>query len=618
VAISDEIKAQVDLVELIGTYVPELRKTGKNFSARCPFHQERTPSFVVFPDGQRWQCFGACSTGGDAFGFLMKIENLDFSGALKLLAQQTGVELPKRRSGMLAQNPIINVNIKALKYFQTALEADQGSLARSYLVKRKVQITEVQQFGLGYSPSINDDLMRTMEHEGISAQQLLLAGLVTQDERGQFRDMFRGRLMFAIRNATGEVVGFAGRALDDSSPKYINSPQTDLFDKGKLLYGLDLAKDSLANEGTAVIVEGYMDVIAAHKYGYRNVIASMGTALTESQVALLKERAKTIVLALDPDNAGQQATMRSLENSWNVFGRLGVGQKGATALFETPSVLDTLRIAVLPGGKDPDALINEDPMAWYKLIHAAVPVIDYLFDVLPHRDLSMGSQEKAALADRLFPLVAAVQNPFDQDRYFQRLADLLGVSRATLEAIIGRPDRSNVGKRRLRSRTERAIDPFRRVEGEPLEDYMLALILRYPLLAERIEEIPQAHFRGAESTEVLRQIRKAGIMGIDIVKPLEVLGEYVDYVENMTLPPANLRQQHLDFDGCLIRLEERYLREMKMREQSLLADQEGTIEPRDEEINSVNNQLKRIFTNPKGETSKGDHYGKENQTERSR
>ena len=600
-ALSDDIKARLDIVDVVSQYVPDLKKSGRNFTARCPFHQERSPSFVVFPERQSWHCFGACGIGGDLFSFVMKVENLEFTEALKQLAQRAGISVPERRRTQSApRSPLLAVNEAALRFFQEALEADRGSLARDYLAKRGLGPESISQFTLGYSPSTGDELLRSLQAQDISTEQLLAAGLITQGEGGlPPRDLFRGRLMFTIRDARGNLVGFAGRTLDGSNPKYLNTPQTQLFDKGHLLYAMDLAKESVDQEGVAVVVEGYMDVIAAHEHGYRNVVASMGTALTEHQVAILKEHAQAFVLALDPDTAGQEATLRSLEGSWHVAGQQhALGRRGArSGLYQRPADLQVLRVAVLPEGKDPDELIRADPPRWHRLINEAVPVVDYLFEALARRVDTRSSQGKAELTDRLFPLIAAMENPYDQDRYFQRLAVLLGVTTAMLEAGVGRP-RPGRPQPRSQARTAApdATSAFVQMERDSLEEYALALLLQGSELLARAGELPEEHLHRHENRALLRLICEAGTMGVDSVKPPDELTDHLERLQGLELPPADRGQQQEDFTACVRRLEERYLRELKAQEAAVLAQAPGESPIQEEQITSVNQRLKELFT----------------------
>ncbi len=282
----DEIKQRLDIVEVISSYVT-LKKAGRNYKGLCPFHAEKTPSFVVFPDTQSWHCFGACGTGGDVFSFIEQQENLDFPGALRLLARRAGVSLKPRTEADAAQDKLKKrlheINERAAEYFHNLLlNSTEGQTARNYLSQREINRETLSRFQLGYALDDWQALSDYLQGRGYKPDDLLTAGLIIEREGGGHYDRFRGRLIIPIRDERGGVVGFGARALDDSPPKYINSPQTPAFDKSTLLFGLDLAKGTIRREGLAVIAEGYMDVLTAHQHGITNVVASMGTALTET------------------------------------------------------------------------------------------------------------------------------------------------------------------------------------------------------------------------------------------------------------------------------------------------------------------------------------------------
>ena len=437
----DDIRARLDIVDVVNGYVPDLKRTGKNYHARCPFHQERTPSFVVFPDTQNWRCFGGCATGGDMFSFVMRTENTDFTGAMRLLAAQAGVRIEERRERN-DDDPLYGLNDAAQQFFKQAFIAERGAQARAYAEGRHIGEDAAARFGIGYAPSTGGELLRSLGALGFNDDLLLRSGLVLRSDDGTpSRDMFRGRLMFPLRDVDGRIAGFAGRSLDGSDPKYINTPQTSVFDKGRMLYALDRAREAIGVEGEAVVVEGYMDVIAAHEHGYRNVVASMGTALTETQVALLKARAQRIVLALDADAAGQEAMLQSLRTTWELVGSVAAGRR-RTEVLNRPDDISSLRIALITEGKDPDELIRNDPSQWQRLLADAVPAIEFLMEAEAAR-LDIGSaQGKSTLVERLLPVVFAVPNWADQERYFSRLAEIVGVPVATLEADGGAYARS--------------------------------------------------------------------------------------------------------------------------------------------------------------------------------
>ena len=382
-SVTDDIKAKLDILDVVSPHA-SLQKSGRTFKANCPFHTEKTPSFIVNPERQSWHCFGACATGGDIFSFIMRAENLQFGDALRTLAQRAGVELssaPNREQS----NAIHGINGAAAQYFQDVLKSEAGKVAREYLDNRKVGSQAREQFKLGLSADKWDGLIRYLRTHGYKREDAIAAGLIREGENGQVWDFFRNRLMFPIFDRNGNIVGFGARALDDSNPKYINTAQTDTFDKRNTLYALHFANAEIRQSGTAVIVEGYMDAIAAHEHGYKNVVASMGTALTENQVSQLRSLARDFVLALDPDNAGQEATLRSLESSWGVFrdviSRRNTANQGALNQWTPP----VLKIAALPAGLDPDALIRTDPSRWETIIAEAQPLLDFVIPALARR-----------------------------------------------------------------------------------------------------------------------------------------------------------------------------------------------------------------------------------------
>ena len=319
-SVTDEIKSRIDLVSYVQRHVPGLKKAGRNHKACCPFHSEKTPSFIVNPERQTWHCFGACSEGGDLFTFAQKIHGWDFKEALRELAAEAGIALraltPQQKSESDRRDALRGMVYAAADLFQDRLQAGDALAVRHYLNdSRGLNDETVQIFQLGYAPDSWDWLLHSLRRLGYSDDDIVEVGLAVRSEKGRVYDRFRNRLMIPIRDERGRVVGFGGRALgQDESAKYINSPQSALFDKSGLLFGLDMGKGAIRESGTAVIVEGYLDVIQAHQAGYLNVVAQMGTAMTEKQIRLVAPRfASKIVLALDADEAGQNAARRSLD-----------------------------------------------------------------------------------------------------------------------------------------------------------------------------------------------------------------------------------------------------------------------------------------------------------------
>ena len=592
----DDIKGRLDILEVVSQHVA-LQRSGRSYKANCPFHQERTPSFHVFPDRQTWRCFGACATGGDVFSFVMRAGNLEFAEALRQLSQQAGVALPSRER-RTQQGFVLEISEAARTYFQELLLSEEGADARDYLERRGLSKDAVETFELGLSPRDGESLKTHLVRAGYSTQQLAQAGVVHVADNGWARDLFRNRLMIPIRNGRGELGGFGGRALDDTTPKYLNSPRTALFDKGRLLYGLYLAREEAGRKGL-VVVEGYMDVIAAHQHGFNNVVASMGTALTQEQVAEIRRITADVTMALDPDAAGQQATLHSLESSWRVFQSSVAGRSQGTTLYQRQPVLG-LKIAVLPDGRDPDDVIQRSPEEWARLVDGAVPLMDYLFGALSAQVDPSTPQGKTRMVELMFPLIAAVSEPAQQDHYFQALAEHLGVTQDTLRATIGRP--SIVQRARSTGSQARGATPsaFTKLERDPMEDYCLALLLQHSELEAASEELRPEYFHRLENREIfnLWERQRRTDQGATEVASLQVyvdeeLAEHLETLVRKSLPPLDQQRWWHAFQDAVHRLEERYLRELKTEEGIRFAESPPDLaEASSQGVLEVNQRLK--------------------------
>lgn len=419
-SVTDEIKARLDLVNYIHQYVP-LKKAGRYYKACCPFHSEKTPSFTVNPDNQSWRCFGACAEGGDIFSFAMKHHGWTFSEALEELGKAAGVEVRKQspldRQRAERHEKLRGIMKTAVEFYHTHLlnARDAGEAVWEYVTqKRGFNEDTITAYAIGYAPSGWQTLLNDLTQLGYEQEDIIEAGLVIKNDKGRVYDRFRNRLMIPIRDERGRVIGFGARALNpDDNPKYLNSPQTPLFDKSHVLFGLDAAKRSIRDTETVVIVEGYMDVIQAHQAGFMNVVAQMGTAMTEAQLKKIVPRyAKKIILALDSDAAGQNATRRSLETARQTLqadyaGRLSVD----------------IRILQSPGAKDPDDLIREAPEQWQALVDNAQPVADYVIETeiraLPNNP---SIQEREAVARSVLPMLIASESDVYRHENIQKLA----------------------------------------------------------------------------------------------------------------------------------------------------------------------------------------------------
>ncbi len=534
----DDIKDRVDVVEFISQYVP-LKKAGRNYNGLCPFHADTTPSFVVFPDGQRWYCFGACGTGGDVFTFLMKKENLDFSEALRILAQRAGVQLAPRREGEKKvderRSLLREINSSAAQYFHhLLLHSSQAQPVREYLHQRRMLEETWRSFQLGYSLPEWEALRQHLLEKGYGEEGIFEAGLTVEREGGGSYDRFRGRLMFPIHDAKGGVVGFGGRALDDSGAKYVNTPQTPVFDKGSMLYGIHLARDAVRDEGTAVIVEGYMDVLMAHQHGFKNVVASMGTALTENQVQALRQLTKSFTLAMDADAAGEQASLRGLEV---VKKHYGVEHRQSPEIRETYRhiwlkryVDANIKVITMPEGLDPDDVIRADPEQWSRLVEGALPLMDYYFQVAgANRDLE-SAEGKSGLVRQLLPLIGEIGDGIERAHYLQKLARLVRMDERILAAEMTRV--------RTRGGAERPADDGRLsslLQTSPvLESYCLGLLLRAPDIVRNVQGLAAEDFLAIENRSIFLAFQNAleGQAAFDLeifragLDP--VLGEHLD------------------------------------------------------------------------------------------
>ncbi len=498
----DDVKARTDIVDLIQSRVP-LQKAGRNFKANCPFHNEKTPSFIVFPDRGTWHCFGACGTGGDAFSFIQRADNLTFSEALSRLAERAGVTIPDTRrqdESQRKQNDTLYTALQgAADYFHRILTfSPAGEQALRYLRERGISDETVKDFQLGMAPKGWEALKNHLSDLGHTEQQMLQAGLVIARERdddstdgnpGSY-DRFRERLMFPIRDGKGRVIGFGARALDDSQPKYLNSPQTPLFDKSGALFALDRAEQAIRAGGEVVLVEGYMDALQAHQAGFGNVVAIMGTALTERQVSLVRTMARRYALALDPDTAGEEATRRSLEGAFDIFRREVVRVSNSAVPMGVRRELPKLRIIALPPDRDPDDVIRSDPDDWRKRVEEATPILDYLIQAEVKSKDTSSAQGRKEVIERLLPIIRQIRDQYEQQALFEQLATTLNMDVQRLESAI----RQQPGISRPRQlgrvdqpRTRASEEPTDQISssllddsrGEVVEQHLLALVLTH-------------------------------------------------------------------------------------------------------------------------------------------
>ncbi len=399
----EAIRARADIAAVVSRYVT-LKKRGRSFVGLCPFHAEKTPSFSVFPERNSWHCFG-CGAGGNVFTFLMRIDGLTFPEAVERLGRETGIEVqrdPESQARRGLRQQVFDVNKAAAEFFSAQLQSN--AVAQAFVRRRGLTPETVQALGLGYAPEAWDALASTLLRRGFPGPLLEQAGLARPRESGSYYDLFRHRLIFPIRDVEGRVVAFGGRALGDVQPKYLNSAETPVFDKGRTLYGLDQARRAIAAGGEAIVVEGYMDAAIAQQAGVENVVATLGTALGPNHLQLLRRYAPRVVLAYDGDAAGAAAAERSL------------------ALFEDAEMEG--RILVLPAGRDPDEFIREQGAeAFRDAARQALPLVEFQLRRLTERAEHATPEGRAALAQAVAPVLAGIRSPVKREEYVRRLAE---------------------------------------------------------------------------------------------------------------------------------------------------------------------------------------------------
>jgi DNA primase len=604
-SVIDDVKQRLDIVQLVSEYT-KLQKSGRNYKALCPFHSEKNPSFFVFPDRQSWHCFGACGTGGDIFSFIMKKEGVDFAQALHLLANKAGVSLvapttPEKQTQNKEREKLFEVNEAAAEYYNhLLLNTSVGEIARDYVAKRGLSAETIKNFQLGFAPEGWDTLKQYLKNKEYGEAELLASGLLVEREDKNSYDRFRNRLMFPIRNMQGKILGFGGRALDDSLPKYLNSPQTSIFDKSSSLYGIGRAKTAIRQKDQAVIVEGYIDVLTAHQHGYYNVVASMGTAMTDKQLSILKSLTKNLILALDADTAGEEAISRSGEM---IDKMLPVPPSFYGWVKYEDAHNAEVKILVLPKDKDPDDIINEDASQWQKLIIDAKPMIDFILEtVIAKIDLA-SARDKSLAVEKLLPLLSQMEDSIRQAHYGERLARLLKIDEHDLHDKL-RKFKADERKRRA-TKNKRSFTPVvPAITSFSPEQYCLALLFQYPELKSGSTGLSPDHFENTENRELFVKWQQ----GSDLVSLRDsldsTLEEYLESLIAKELPPTLKESETARFEDlnqCINRLQERRLKTLEAEKQELLAIEAevgGTaaqLARLEEQGLEVDKQLKEVF-----------------------
>lgn len=598
----DEIKSRLDIVDFVSQSV-KLRRAGKNYTGFCPFHPNtRTPAFVIFPDSGTWRCFGQCNEGGDIFRFVMKKEGWDFNQTLKFLADRAGVVLepltPQKKEHEDRLDTLRGLLEQAVVFYRHHLtQTAAGKPALDFLHRRGLTDQTIEAFGLGYAPESWDAALNHFTAKGVSPEDLLEVGLTTERaEGGGFYDRFRNRVLFPIHDANGRMAGFGARILNpDDVPKFLNSPQTPLFDKGRLLYGMDKARKAIRTNDEAVIVEGYLDVIVLHQGGFTNTVSPMGTALTEDQLRMLKKYARRIVLALDADAAGEKATLRGLEVARQAMDRTAEISSDASGIFNARGLVRTegrlqadLRVTTIPAGMDPDEVVLRSPEEWTEILRKAQPIVVHVMEALAASQDLDDAKVKADIARKVMPLIEDVPNPIERDTYRQRLARLLRVDESILGGSTAVPRRAAA-----RSQTAPGIKPTPAGDlpapGQDLihrlEKHILAILINNPSLIYSLNRMLQLYGLIPFQAD-----------GMELVEHQTLASLIYEAVEQDSMETAEYISQQIpdEFEEIMREIKESVKLE-KLTENRQLEDLFRTVlRKRQEQINREINQLRFI------------------------
>lgn len=488
-----DIKERLNVVDVISSYIP-VKKSGSNFKAACPFHNEKTASLMISPQKQIWHCFG-CGEGGDVFGFVMRYENLEFREVLPILAQQAGVVLPERGPARGQEKKITEeltrINNFAAKYYQKLLGTEAGKEARGYLEKRGLTQPTIDQWGIGYSPDSFDSLLKALQAKKVDSKIALQAGVLAQSEKGKVFDRFRDRVMFPIHNYYGDIVGFSARLLKgEEGAKYINSPETPIYNKSKILFGLHFAREAIRKAEEVVIVEGQMDVISVHQGGFANTVATSGTALTEDHLRLLGRLTKNLKFCFDADSAGLQALRRAGELA------LPLGFR--------------IKVIKLEGAKDPDELVKKSPRLWKKAVADGVWFIDYYLDVAESKFVFGSLEQKQYISEEVAPLLQFATDPLEQDHYMRTISERFGVSESAVRALI-KPGQHSSSKETQPTPTAAPV-----TQETVQEKEILGGMLIYPEYRQFVQE---EGFPSEYISESLRGVMNSALLGESIDDP---------------------------------------------------------------------------------------------------
>ncbi len=603
--IIEEIRQGSDLVEVVGEYL-SLERRGKNMVGLCPFHGEKTPSFTVSPDKQLYHCFG-CGASGNVFSFIMQMDNLTFPEAAKFLAGRSGVRIPEQKgpspAGDDLKTKIYRLNNLAAKYFVYCLHnTDQGKMALEYLYKRGIEQATIENFMIGFAPSKWSGFFNFARKKGADTELLVQSGLVSPGREKGYYDRFRGRIMFPIFDISGKVAGFGGRLLngeEKQGPKYLNSPQTPVFDKGTILYGMNLAREWIRREKMAIVMEGYTDVITAYQAGIKNAVASLGTSLTNNQARSLRSQVDTVITAYDSDSAGEAATWRGL------------------GILQSTGCL--VQVAELPAGSDPDDFIRANGKeAFLEIIQNAQPLTEYRLMQLKKRYDLYSDRDRRAYTEELADILQTAVNHIEQNYYLKKAAEELGVDEDALRSEL---KRRRHRKNRYREEGNREVpENNHKINIKPAEKILISLMLQSKEIAkqgrndlqldfiedERVKEIIRLIFKHAEEDENI-SVDKV-IDQFEDPPTINLITEAVTDPALQDLPPQTAKRMTED---CINKLYKIWAKRKQVELQKKLKEleQQGSKEQIEELLREHQDLLKRKENNPCQLEKGGDFNG---------
>ena len=594
----EEIKNNADIIGVISEYVP-LSIAGNRAKAVCPFHTEKTPSFHVNSERKSWKCFGSCNEGGDIISFIQKIENVDFSQALKILGDKLGIRETNfsnnnSRKDKDVISEIHKINKIASEYFRNKLLSKDGVKIVEYLNNRGYEKDDIEKRGFGLSLSGTNSLAGYLKINNVSSKIAKESGLIVQKKDGTWGDMFYDRLMINIYDSDGNVIGFGGRDIHDNSnsPKYINTNATPAFDKSANLYGINWSKDNIRKKNQAIVVEGYMDVITAHKHGYNNVVAAMGVAITGKQINLLmkyfnNDEPGKIILCLDSDNAGIEATNRVLEVIVDYMSsnkiKENINIEIAQIDIKDPSTKKMI--------KDPDEAIKVSPIEWENSLKNTKNIIDYIIDV---KYIHYSLEESPKNTEKFVIDISKIINLINKDElpnFTKSLAKKLDISHREITNLLNKGIQKYTSKNYHTLKNKiKAIDD----NLDVLDEHFLSLLIKYDDLKEYGIAIPENYIKQSDNRMIFslwkNNFIESGI-GVD-----QEVKEKIEYLRLRDIPESNLTRKVEDINQIIKRLKERFLRELKVQE---IEDLKSNPELKDKIVeNSLdsNENLRKVFT----------------------